>query len=197
MNKIFYFFAAALFLTACSSNTKKIIVFSHDHPTIDKDGKSFSCKDTLGHNEQTVVYEDATALDIKISSKAGDGTISIPTNGYYIANLKHNDTIIGSYQSYSAPGEESKLITQVELKAKIDSLHLLMEGKNVSAANRNFFITPNTCAKITDNTDAVIVLPYNQLPAIETQNGKMPEIYKFYTTKELREIIANLEGLTK
>ena len=197
MKKIFFFFVTVASLASCADNTKKLIVFTHDHAQINEDAKTFVSKDTLGHNVNNITYNVADAINLSVSTKAGDATIAIPDNGYYIVNLKNNDTIIGSAQSYSTPAQAGKVMTQMELKAKIDSLELLTQGKNVSAANHNYFIPPNTAVKITDNTDAIIVTPYNQLPAIELQDGKVPEVYKFYTIREVREIIENLKGLTK
>ena len=197
MKKIFFFFAVAAGLASCADNTKKLIVFTHDHPAINEEAKTFACKDTLGHDVSNVTYNVAGAINLSVSTKAGDATIAIPDNGYYIVNLKNNDTIIGSAQSYSTPAQAGKVITQADLKIKIDSLELLIQGKNVSAVNHNYFILPNAAVKITDNVDAIIVTPYNQLPAIELKDGKVPEVYKFYTIHEVREIIEKLKGLTK
>lgn len=197
MKKIFFFFTLAVIFASCANNTKKLIVFAHDHATINEEAKTFVSKDTLGHTVNNITYNVSGAINLLVSTKAGDATIAIPDNGYYIVNLKHNDTIIGSAQSYSAPAQSGKVITQEELKTKIDSLELLMLGKNISAANHNFFIPPNTAVKITDNTDAIIVNPYNQLPAIELKDDKMPEVYRFYTIREVREITDKLKLLTK
>ncbi len=194
MRKILFILGAVIVFTACTKNTKKLIIFIHDHPVINEDAKTFASKDTMGHVEQQVEYNISGPVVLNATTSAGTAQITIPDNGYYIVNLKPNDTIVGSYQSYSAYSGQ-RVITQDDLKRKIDSLQLLVQGKNVSAANRNFFILPNTAAKITDNTDAIIVSPYKQMPALEMTDNKMPEVYEFYTIHEVRETIAHLQTL--
>ena len=79
---------------------------------------------------------------------------------------------------------------------QLDSLQLLSEGKNVSEKNRNFFILPNQAVKITENTKAMIVGPYHHMTSAETVDGKAPEVYQFYSIKEIREMILKLQVLT-
>jgi hypothetical protein len=88
-------------------------------------------------------------------------------------------------------------MTQEVLKTKIDSLQQLTTGANVSAANRNFFILPNQVVKVSENLDAFIVGPYHQMRSAEKVDGKDPEVYRFYSIREIRETIAKLEELTK
>lgn len=196
MKKALLFFAIPLLLAGCAANNKKVLVLSHDKPQIDQDKKTIVCTATSGHEEKELEFSGDVSL--KVTTAAGEATLSMPTKGYYIANLKNNDTIIGSYLHLQSAGEAQKVMTQVELKAKIDSLEQLIQGKNVSEANRNFFILPNTVAKITDNADATIIAPYHQMTSFPpAEDGKEPEVYRFYPIKEVRDIIANLTKLTK
>ena len=116
-------------------------------------------------------------------------------NGLYVINVK-NDTIIGSYQKYTSATLAQNVITQESLKQKIDSLKLLVERKNISAANRNYFILPNQAIRISSNHLSEVVGPYHQMRTAEKVNGKEPEIYRFYSIKEIREMIVKLQALT-
>jgi len=88
-------------------------------------------------------------------------------------------------------------MTQDELKKNIDSLKQLMQGKNVTEANRNFFIPPNTGVKISSNTKAYVVAPYHPMAGVPaTDDNSAPEVYQFYTINEVRDILARLVKLT-
>ena len=183
-----------LFLAACSGNQKTIVVMSKGEADIDLNAGTIKAKDGAGHESKPVSINKKT-IQFKLSSPAGDATVEMQENGLYIINVK-NDTIIGSYQKYSKAADANKLITQESLKQKIDSLLLLTAGKNVSAANRNYFILPNQAVKITGNVAAEIVGPYHQMRSAEMVDGKEPEIYRFYSIREIREMIAKLQALT-
>jgi len=194
MKKSFLLLALPLFLLACSGNQKKVLVLSHDNPQIDVANSTVTCKAEKGHEEREL---DISGESLKISTVAGDATLTLPGKGYYIANLKNNDTIIGSYVLFTTADKAQNRMTQVELKQKIDSLQQLAQGKNVSAANKNYFILPNTVAKITENTDAQIFAPYHPISGVQpTDDGKAPEVYQFYTANEFRELITKLQKLT-
>ena len=181
-------------ITSCANNNKKIVVMSKGTADINTDTKVITAKDGAGHDEKTVNVS-GEKVSFKLSTPAGDANVELQQNGYYIINVK-NDTIIGAYQQYSDPSQVKNVVTQEELKKKIDSLSLLSEGKNVSAANRNFFILPNTAAMITANQDAIIVGPYHKMTSAEKVGDKDPEVYRFYSIKEIREEIARLKGFT-
>jgi len=69
-----------------------------------------------------------------------------------------------------------------------------MAGSNANATNRNFFIPPNQIAKVTANSQAQIIGPYKKVPA-SFEGGKEHEIYKFYTNKEMHEIVDKLSKM--
>ena len=133
-------------------------------------------------------------MALNITGPTGNFSVDVDGSGFYILSIR-KDTIIGSYQRVGKDlnGQE---ISIKELGVKIDSLQKLITGANVSAANRNFFITQNQLQKITDNTDAEIIGPFKLIPnSIDVSNGKQPEIYKFYTSAEMRDIIAKLNNI--
>lgn len=160
---------------------------------INTDNKTIKATDGAGHEEKAFVAGSGNAV-YKLSTPAGETTVEFPEAGLYILNVK-NDTIIGGYQKYGDPAVQ-KVVTQVELKHMIDSVILLSEGKNASAANRTFYILPNKAAKISDNTTADVVGPYHRMRSAEKIDGKDPEIYHFYSIKEIREKIAEMVALT-
>jgi hypothetical protein len=69
-----------------------------------------------------------------------------------------------------------------------------MRGQNVSEAKRNFSLPPFTIARITKNTDAQIIGPYRKLPGSFDPNREH-EVYKFYTNKEIGEIIEKVKKM--
>lgn len=194
MKNFFVGICLVFLFTACSSDQKTLIVMSKGAADIDLNAGTIKSKNGAGHEEKKLNM-NSKKVSFKLSTPAGEATVEILENGLYIVNVK-NDTIIGSYQKYSSPKLQQNIITQESLKQKIDSLNLLIEGKNVSAANRNYFILPNQATKISANPEAEVVGPYHQMRSAEMIDGKEPEIYRFYSIKEIREMIAKMQALT-
>jgi hypothetical protein len=187
-----------LLLSSCSKNEKKILLVNKGRAIVDVDAKSAVIKDAAGSEEHEMSYNTGDKVSIKVKAEDKDYTINIPENGYYLLNAK-NDTIIGSYQKYSAPKtavDTFTMITQEMIKKSIDSLVALIEGKNVSAANRNYFILPFTAAKITNNMNAVIIAPFHNITTLEKDGDKDPEVYRFFSIKEIREKIEKQKAMT-
>ena len=185
--------AIAMLLASCG-NQKKLLVLSNNNPEVTDAEKTIVCKASSGHEERSIDFKGDA---LKVSTAVGDATIDTKEKGYYVINLKANDTIIGSYQRFTTPEEAHRVMTQEDLKAKIDSLQQLIQGKNVSAANRNFFILPNTGVKISANPNAFVVAPYRSMTEVPpNDDNSTPEVYQFYPIKEVRDIIANLQKLT-
>lgn len=194
MKKIFVLIVIATSVAACSDSTKKLIVMSKGEPEVNTDAKTIKTTDGAGHHEKMVVLGGGTFV-FKLTTPAGEADVELKENGLYVINAK-NDTIVGSYQRYTDPSKANAVMTQEVLARHIDSLTLLVEGKNVSAVNRNFFLLPNSSTKISDNVKAEVVGPYHQMRSAEKKDGEEPEIYRFYSVKEIRETIAKLQALT-
>ncbi len=188
-------FAIIVSAVACSKPQKKIMVYAKGTATVNESTKTITASDGAGSDEKTLVLNDKEKTTINIETTNGKATIDIPTNGYYVVNAKQ-DTIVGSFQKYGEVKTTQTVITQESLKQSIDSLEQLIQGKNISAANRNFFVLPMSALKITDDLDAYFVGPFHQVTSIEKVDGKIPEVYRFYSVKEIRETIANLTKLT-
>ena len=186
-----YIVTCFIFLSACSSNAKKIMVLIKGDATIDEKAKTIEVTNAVGNTEKEINFNTSNTVQLQLTTPETKASIAIQENGYYILNAK-NDTIIGSFQNYVAPSNSYKVITQAQLKKAIDSLQQLVMAKNISSANRNYFILPYTAVKITNNTNAFFIAPYHKITAVEaTSDGKAPEVYRFWSIKEIRQIIAD------
>jgi hypothetical protein len=153
-------------------------------------------KDGAGSAEkETIISSDIKELIVETSS--GKNTIAMPAEkGFYILNLK-KDTVVGSQLQLGTDLNSNKVMTQEELKVKIDSLIAMTAGANINF-KRNFLIKPGQLLKVSDNSDAGVYGPYKKIPATldAGKDGKDPEIYKFYTNAEIRDLIKNLKELS-
>ena len=190
-----------ILFSSCSSNQKRITVLGKGKIDIDTDTKTITIKDGAGSVEKTADFGGGNPLNIKLIVDGKESTVAITEGGLYILNAK-NDTVIGSYQKYSEPKTKFDTVRQSFIKHSIDSLLQLTDGKNISAANRNYFILPFTAAKISGNVDATIVSPYHRMTSIEQVSDKEPEVYRFWSIKEIRDemipkLVKDTVGLKK
>jgi hypothetical protein len=191
MKKLFSVFCMVLLLSACKD--KKLVVFSKGTADVNTDAKTIKSKDGSGHEEKEVTLSSGD-VTYKITGPAGEATIDLPGAGLFIVNVKA-DTIVGGYHAYGDPAKQ-KIVTQVELKHKIDSMVALSENNSAGFPIRSFYILPNKAARISDNTQSMVVGPYHRMRSAEKVDGKDPEVYHFYTLKEFREKIEELKALT-
>ncbi len=187
MKQLVVFLFSIAMLASCSGPQSKIVVMSSGKVTVA--GNVITHEPGTTHNEVVV---NTAEKNLVINSGGSEQQVNIPSEGLYIFNLKQ-DTLIGSYQRTGTEVKQ-EVITQESLGYRIDSLHMLLQGKNVSEANRNYNIPPNQLVKITNNLNADIIGPFLRVPG-SFEAGKDYEIYKFYTAKEIREIIQKLEGM--
>jgi hypothetical protein len=180
---------AGLSLTACKSHEKKIIVYASSDITVDESKQHITVADGTTHHEQELDFATGSPVNIDVQSPVAKLTASATDDGLYVLNLK-NDTVIGSFQHVGENGEAR--ITQEALKQKLDSLRKLVLDQNVSEANRNYFIVPGKMVKISSDPRAKVFGPFTTIPG-SFDAGSVPEIYKFYTVPEIREIIAKLQ----
>ena len=195
-NILFIAGVISVFMVSCSSESQKVIVYTNNGGTIDEASKVITIKDTFGHNDKEIKFSGADKKSLTVKLATGDQNIDIEGAGYFIVNAKARDTIIGGYQKYSTVQEANKVMTQEQLAHNIDSLKQMVTGANTNPANKTFFILPYSTAKITDNVDAFIVGPYHRMTSIAKEGDKDPEVYRFYSVREIRETIGKLEKLT-
>lgn len=188
---------AILTVTACNKPVnRKVLILGQGGITAN--GNDITMKDGSGAVEETVEVSGAEAVSWNVTTPTGKSNIEIPKDpGFYVLNLK-KDTLVGSEQVLGKDISSGVTITQEQLKVKIDSLTKLTKGENASTTNRSYFILPSQVAKISANKNARVFGPFNKIPGTidADENGKAPEIYKLYTNKEMREVIANFRKAT-
>ncbi len=195
MQKIhsFLFLAAVVSLTACKGHEKKILIYASSDITVDDAKQHVTVSEGTTHHEQELDFASGSPVSLDVQSPTGKMTVTAADDGLYILNLK-TDTVIGSFQHVGADNGQTT-ITQDMLRQKIDSLQKLVQDQNVSEANRNYFIVPGKMVRITAEPKAKVFGPYTSIPG-SFDAGSVPEIYKFYTVPEVREIIGNLQKMS-
>jgi hypothetical protein len=194
-NSCFLLLALAVSFSACKGHLKKVIVYASDKITVDNTQQNITVANGDGttHHEQELDFTTGDPVTLNIQTPQGKYTVSIPDDGLYIANAK-NDTVVGSKQHVGAEGGEGR-ITQDALVQKLDSLKKLAADQNVSEANQNYFIVPGNAAKLTTETGAKVFGPFTTVPG-GFDASSVPAIYKFYSMREMRAIIDNLQKMT-
>ena len=189
----FLLITVVLGFTACKGHDKKIMVYASSDIQTDNTKTNITVTDGSTHHEQELDFPGGDPVTLNVQSPQGKFALNATEDGLYVANLK-NDTVIGSYQHVGA--DNAGKISQDALKQKLDSLQKLLLGENVSAANRNYFITPGKIVKISNEPQGKVFGPFTTIPG-SFDAGSVPEIYKFYSIKEVREIVGNLAKMTK
>ena len=188
-------FLAALSLGACKGHLKKVVVYASSDIQVDNTKTNITVGAGSPQREQELDFTGSGPVTLNVQTATGKITLEVPEDGLYIANLKPADTVIGSYQHTGTDAGENR-ITQDILKQKLDSLQKLVKGENVTAANRNYYILPNHIQKISAEAQAKAFGPFTTIPAA-FDAGSVPEIYKFYSIREVQEVINKLSGMTK
>lgn len=181
----------SLMTMACASHQKKILIFASSNIQIDNSQKNITIDEGTTHQEKELEFSGSDPVTLTIQSPAGKSTVDAAADGLYILNLK-SDTVVGSYQHIGATSNNK--ITQDQLKQQLDSLEQLVVGQNVNENNRNYFILPGKISRITPHVDAKVFGPYTTIPS-SFDATSVSEVYKFYTNKEVREIIEKLSGM--
>ncbi len=187
MKNIVLILSVSILTAACSGGGKKVLVISSGNIEIGEN--SVTQGSGSSHNEKAI---SVNGNSLKVVTASGEEAMNIPEEGFYILNLK-KDTLVGSYQRTGTDYTPER-ITQENLQQRLDSLNQLMRGSNVNAENRNYNLAPGTLTKITGNVQATIIGPFKTVPG-SFEAGKEYEIYKFYTSKEMQEIITKLQGM--
>ncbi|HEV3327361.1 MAG TPA: hypothetical protein VG052_17215 [Puia sp.] len=180
--------------TACKGHEKKILVYASSDIQVDNTKQHITVTDGGPHHEQELDFSGSDPVTLDAQTPLGKVSVSAAEDGLYILNLK-SDTVIGSFQHVGADNGQPR-ITQDAAKQKLDSLQKLVQDQNVSDANRNYFIAPGKMVKISSNPQAKVFGPFTTIPG-SFDAGSVPEIYKFYSINEVREIIDNLQKMTK
>lgn len=182
-------------LTSCGGGKKKVLVMSTGAAKIDKDAASVTVPATGNSYEEQIMEFGSKTVNLKVQTPSGNVELPLSENGLYILNTM-KDTVVGGYVKFSPAKAVQDTIKQEQLKHQIDSIQLLIEGKNISEANRNFYILPNHAVKITNNINAYVIGPFHQISTLQQEGNKEPEVYRFNTLDEMRETLERLKKLT-
>jgi len=178
-----------LSLAACKGHHKKVIVYAGSDIQVDNTKTNITVGEGGPLHQQDLDFTGGDPVTLNVQTPSGKVSVEAPEDGLYVLNLK-GDTIVGSYQRTGTEAGDPR-ITQDMLKQKYDSVQKLVRGENVSAANRNFFILPNHIQKISVNAESKVFGPYTTIPSA-FDAGQAPEIYKFYSIKELHEVLGKM-----
>ncbi len=182
-----------LFLGACSSHQKKILIYANSKIVVDETQKNITVEDGTTQVEKELDFSSSGPVVLNISSPGGKYTLEASEDGYWLANLG-SDTVVGSLQ-HTGSSRQTR-ISQDQLKMQLDSLNKLVKDANVSAAAQNYFIAPGKIAKISGITNVKIFGPFTPVPSA-FDASTVSEIYKFYDVSEVYTIISKLTEMSK
>ena len=191
--KYYFLLCLVLFLNACTSHQKKILVYANSNIQVDESQKNITVTEGNSQVEKELDFSGADPVILNISGPQGHYTLEAKEDGYWLANLK-SDTILGSLQHTGTVAHTR--ITQEELKQQLDSLTQFVKGINVSSQAKNYFILPNKIERISNVTNVKIFGPFTSIPN-DFDAGSVSEIYKFYNISEVNTIIQKLTEMSK
>jgi hypothetical protein len=190
-NTIAAFCLMSFFFAACSGGgQKKVVVMANGKFTVTD--KTIKIDPSLTHNEQELYFKDDKLTLTVENTAGGTKTFDLTENGVYLLNLQ-SDTLIGGIVNYGTGGMPAT-ITAEALDHIIDSTQQLMAGQNANDAKGTFFLPPFTIKKISAKENTRLVGSFKGIPykIEEDNNGKIPEVFKFFTTKQKRETLNDL-----
>lgn len=193
----FLLLCIGLIVASCNTEVKKKVLVMGKGKLSAREN-AITYKTGSGYAETTIELkgDDANTLDVEADGEKKN--ISIPADaGFYILNLRA-DTVVGAKQNIGTDLSSGKVMTQEELRSKIDSLVLLTTGANVQQGGTNFVLAPGSVTKISDNPNARVFGPFTKIPARldASPDGKELQLFKFYTNTEMRELIEKLKEQT-
>jgi hypothetical protein len=188
---IVFFCLVSIFFAACSGGgQKKVVVMASGKLTVTD--KTIKLDPSLTHNEQELYFKDDKLTLTVQNAAGGDKTFELTDNGVYLLNLQ-SDTLIGGIVNYGSGGMPA-MITAEALDHIIDSTQQLMAGLNTNDVKGPFFLLPFTIRKISANSNARLIGSFKGIPyKVEADDsGTIPEVFKFFTTKQKRETLTDL-----
>jgi hypothetical protein len=182
-------FAVICFAACTPPVQKKVKIMASGKIAVDEATKIVTLTPGTQHNEVEIVLTDKE----KGVTVKGDGehVYEVPDGGVYVLNLK-TDTLLGSLVNFG-DGRTNSISTE-QLEHIIDSTQQFINGQNASDEKKTYFLVPKTIKKLTSNSNAQVINPYNNIPgSVEVdKDGKAPEIYKYITVKQKRESLNEL-----
>ncbi|GAB3353773.1 hypothetical protein GCM10027566_14340 [Arachidicoccus ginsenosidivorans] len=183
-------------LASCgkSSERKILVVANGDIAVTGQDVKITNISD--GAVEKLVDLKNADQTSFTVNNGGTSSTVQLPKeDGFYLLNLM-KDTVFGSQLVDGRDYNTAEALGLDKQKEMIDSLKLVLQGKNISEANKNYLVVPGQLTKVTDDlVHARIFGPFHQMNSdIDAPaDGKPPVLYKFYSSDELQTRLQTVE----
>jgi len=197
MKKIFAIAVVIAAFTACNpKTTKKVLVMGKG--TLTATEASINYKEGSGYTETIAEMKGDKESKLTINKDGQKQEITIPADaGFYVLNLR-TDTVVGSRQNLGTDLNNSGMITQEQLKVKMDSLTELTRGIIPQGAKEVYIVAPNGVVKLSANINARVYGPFTKIPAQldADPDGKPLELFKFRTNNEVRELIETFKKMT-
>lgn len=196
MKKLLWALLPLAVLASCGKNSeRKILVVANGEIAVN--GQNIKVSNiTDGAVEQLVELKNDKQQSFAIDNGGATSTVEIPAeDGFYILNLM-KDTVFGSELIDGRDYNVAEALGLDKQKEMIDSLQLVLQGQNISAANKNYLIVPGALAKVSgDLMHARVFGPFHQMNSniAAPEDGKPPVLYKFYSSDELRTRLRTIE----
>lgn len=196
MKKLLWALLPLAVMASCgkSSERKILVVANGDISVAGQDLKITNPSD--GAVEKLIDLKNAAQTTYTVNNAGKTSTVDLPAeDGFYILNLM-KDTVFGSELIDGRDYNTSEDLGLDKQKQMIDSLKLILQGQNISAANKNYMIVPGQLAKITN--DLVHARVFGPFHAMDSNvdaptDGKPPVLYKFYSSDELQTRLQTVE----
>ncbi|HTN39120.1 MAG TPA: hypothetical protein VL053_18710 [Arachidicoccus sp.] len=196
MKKLLWALLPLAVLASCGkSNQRKLLIISNGNIT--SNGQNLKIDNPSdGAVEKIIDLNDPNQTSFTLDNNGTKSTIEIGSEtGFYVLNLM-KDTLFGSQLVDGRDYNNKEDLGLDKQKLMIDSLKLVLQGKNISEANKNFQIKTGQVIKITNDLEHARVFgPYKALDSnIDAPaDGKPPVLFKIYSSEELQLRLQEVE----
>lgn len=196
MKKLLWALLPLAVLASCGkSNQRKLLIISNGNIT--SNGQNLKIDNPSdGAVEKIIDLNDPNQTSFTLDNNGTKSTIEIGSEtGFYVLNLM-KDTLFGSQLVDGRDYNNKEDLGLDKQKLMIDSLKLVLQGKNISEANKNFQIKTGQIIKITNDLEHARVFgPYKALDSnIDAPaDGKPPVLFKIYSSEELQLRLQEVE----
>lgn len=186
-------------LAACTPMTpKKVVAFSRGTVEVNTQERTLTLPPSGAgsHDEISFQFYEENNVQLTLEGAVTQGlpaSVSIEKDGLTILNLKPADTLMGHLVQYKTAGNQKTRFTQEDLASSVDSLQQLLRQNSTGRFARVLYLKPGEVKYVSASGEAQVIGPFHRLTSMEMRDGKMPEVYRFYTFREIREALARLQ----
>lgn len=190
----------ALFAACTPMTPKKVMVFSRGDVEANTQERTLQMPrpGATNHGELAFQFYEESNVELSLNGAAALGLpekVTIEKDGLNVLNLKPADTLVGHQVQYKTAGTQKTRYAQADMAAAIDSLQQILLLNQQGRFANLFYLKPGQVQHISGSDKAQLIGPFHRLNAMESVDGKMPEVYRFYTLSEVREALANIQKL--